>query len=225
MNTFLKFGALAGAALLAIAPTLPALAAPPPDVFKDAAGNVYVHGTTAAGLASDATASTSEDLVRRVRAGFCNEIRISTSSTLPDIGDSWTVGGTTRTRAALVTITDPDLLPSCRSANWNPTLTAAITTAGGFIDNTVAGRDRVTLLNGVAGTSSEVTFNDVAATQRLRPNACGFVRISNTATNPVPASLTIGGTSYTVASLTTAVAPRCYREGSNYVFFEPSTWN
>ena len=224
MNTLLKIGAFAGAILLAIAPTLPALAVVPPDVFKDSAGNVYIHGATATGLAADATAATSENLTRRVRSGFCNETRISTSSTLPNIGTSWTVGAVTRTRAALVTITDPDLLPNCRSAAWSPTLSAAITTAGGFIDNTATGRDRVTLLGGVSGVSSDVTFNTVPASQRLRPNACGFVRIANTTANPVPTSMTIGGTSYTVASLTTAIAPRCYREGTNYVFFRPSTW-
>jgi len=209
----------------AVAPMFPSLAAPPPDVFRDSDGNVYVHGTTAAGLATNATASTSEDLVRRVQAGYCGELRLSTSSSLPSIGDSWTVGGTSRARASLPSITDSDLLPTCRNATWTPALTPAITAAGGFIDNSVTGRDRVYLLGFSSGVSQEVTFNDVSETQRLRTNACGFVRISNTAANPVPDTLTISGQSYTTTSLTVAAPPLCRREGAGYVQYTPESWN
>lgn len=224
-NTIAKLGALLGAGSILFSAIAPALAAPPPDVFKDSDGNVYIHGSTAAGLGTNAAASTSEDLVRRVQAGYCGEIRLSTSSSLPAIGNSWTVGGTTRARASLPSITDPDLLPTCRNAAWTPVLTAAITAAGGFVDNSVSGRDRVFLLGYSSGVSQEVTFNDVADSQRLRANSCGFVRISNTAANPVPNTLTIAGQTYTVSSLTTAAPPLCRREGSSYVQYTPESWN
>jgi hypothetical protein len=224
-NTLAKFGALLGAGSVLFAALAPALAAPPPDVFKDSDGNVYIHGTTAANLGTNATASTSEDLVRRVQAGYCGEIRISPSSSLPTIGSSWTINGTTRARTSLPSITDPDLVPTCRNAAWSPALPPAITAAGGFVDNSVSGRDRVFVLGFSSGVSQEVTFTDVNASQRLRANACGFVRISNTAANPVPDSLTIGNTIYTPASLTVAAPPLCRREGSSYVQYTPESWN
>jgi len=225
INTLAKFGALLGAGSVLFSALAPVLAAPPPDVFKDSDGNVYIHGTTAAGLGTNATASTSEDLVRRVQSGFCGELRLSTSSSLPSIGNNWTVGGTARARASLPSITDPDQLPTCRNAQWTPALTPAITAAGGFVDNSATGRDRVFLLGFSSGVSQEVTFNDVADSQRLRANACGFVRISNTAANPIPNTLTIAGQSYTVSSLTTAAPPLCRREGAGYVQYTPESWN
>jgi hypothetical protein len=214
--------ALAVSALPAIAPFVQA--APPPDVFKDSLGNVYVHGTTANNLGELAAATTSEKLTRRVRAGYCGEIRLATSSTLPSIGDSWTVGASTKLRTGLVSITMREDLPRCSGNAFTPALSTAITTAGGYIDATTS-VPRVFLTGFTPGISYDVMFNDVFASQNLRPNECGFFRIPNTERNPVPASLTIGGTSYTVASLTTATPPLCRREGTGYVRYTPDSWN
>lgn len=221
-RSLLALTALAGV----LAPMIPALAAPPPNVFQDADGNVYIHGSLAAGLASNATAQTSGFLTRNVRPGYCGEIRLATSASLPSIGDSWTIGGTNRLRSNLVSITSDSLLPSCRNAAWTPTLTAAITAAGGFVDNTPGGNGRVVLLGFASGVSTPVEFADIPQSMSLRRNQCGFVRISNSASNPAPASLTIGGTTYNTTTATIATAPLCRETGNGtYETFTPSSWN
>ncbi len=221
LHRALFVSALTASALPTIAPLVHAV--PPPDVFKDAQGNVYIHGTTAANLGQQASATTSENLSRRVRAGFCGEIRLAESSTLPSVGDSWSIGATTRTRSSLPQITDRAQLPRCSNAAFTPALSTAITSAGGFVDATTSS-PRVFLTGYTPGVSYEVTFNDVSASQNLRPNACGFFRIANTEANPVPASLTIGSTTYTVSTLQVAAPPICQRVGNTYVRYNPVTW-
>lgn len=219
-------GLLLGTATIASS-ALPAAAAPPPDVFKDARGNVYVIGTVAQTLASDASAriQTDQSLTRRVRAGYCGEVRLATSSTLPSIGDSWTINGQTRTRAALPSITSRELLPRCSGNAFAPALDASTTTAGGYIDNT-ASVPRVFLVGYSPGISYDVDFNDVNSSQAARPNQCGFYRLSNTEANPLPSTLTISGTNYTVSSLTVADPPLCQRGSSGqYVRYNPMSWN
>lgn len=221
MKSLLLTFTLAASALPAIASM--AQAAPPPDVFKDSLGNVYIHGTTASSLGGSASATTSEKLTRRVRAGYCGEIRLATSSTLPNIGNSWTVNSVTRTAASLPSITVREELPRCSGNAFTPALSSAITSAGGYVDNTTS-VPRIVLTGFTPGISYDVRFNDVSASQNLRPNECGFFRISNTERNPIPAVLTIGGTDYTVANLTTASPPLCRREGSSYVRYNPANW-
>lgn len=214
--------AIGSTALAVTAFPMAALAAPP-DVFKDAQGNVYIHGTTATGLGQQASATTSETLSRRVRAGYCGEVRLAETSTLPNIGDSWTVSGSTRTRASLPVITDRAQLPRCSGNAFTPALSGAITTAGGFVDSTTTS-PRVFLVGYTPGISYDVAFNDVNASQNLRPNACGFFRIANTDANPVPAELTISSTTYTVSTLQTAAPPLCQRVGNTYIRYNPTNW-
>lgn len=210
---------LAGAA----SPMIPALAAPPPNVFKDSAGNVYIHGTLAAGLNDNSRATTSTSLVRNVRAGYCGEVRIAPSSALPSIGDLWQVGSVSINRSGLPIITDDAQLPNCRNATWTPTLTAAITTAGGFVDDTPGGNGRVTFLGQTPGVNVAITYNDIGTSINLRRNQCGFVRIN---ANSAPQSFTINGTAYTTAGLTVATAPLCRETQDNvYETFSPSSWN
>lgn len=221
-RSLLALTALAGI----LAPMIPALAAPPPNVFKDADGNVYIHGTLAAGLSSDATAQTSGSLTRNVRPGYCGEIRLAPSASLPSIGNSWSIGGTTRLRSNLINITSDTALPACRNAAWSTALTAAITAAGGYVDNTPGGDGRVVLVGFTPGVATAVQYTDVPQSISLRRNQCGFVRISNSASNPAPASLTIGGTTYNTTTATIATAPRCIETGNGtYETFTPSSWN
>ncbi|NJL54687.1 hypothetical protein HC928_05450 [bacterium] len=226
INKFARIGTFASAIVLGSVTV--AQAAPPPDVFKDARGNVFVHGTTATTMNGQANArlGLNEPLSRSVRAGYCGEIRLSTSSTLPSIGDSWTIGATTRTRAALVSITDRALLPRCSGNAFSPALTSAITSAGGFIDATTT-TPRVFLTGYTAGVSSDVLFNDVDASRSASANQCGFYRFTNSEANPLPATLTINGMDYTVSSLTVADPPLCQRNaaGTGYVRYNPLSWN
>jgi len=225
-NTIAKLGALLGASSILFAAIGPALAAPPPDVFRDSDNNVYIHGTTAAGLGSSARATTSNKLTRSIRAGYCGEIRIAPNSSTPSIGDSWTVdGSTTRTRANLVSITNDADLPRCQNANWSPTLPTSITTAGGFVDNTAGGGGRVVLIGFPPGVSLPVIYDDVSASIALRENQCGFVRIGNTQRNPIPTTITIGSTTHTVASLTVATPPLCRDPGTGHEMYTPASWN
>jgi len=216
---------LVGLTVLAPLFPSPALSATPPDVFKDSNGNVFIHGTTATALGSSSRYSTSEDLVRTVRAGYCGEVRLSTSTTLPSIGNTWRVGtGASKLRSSLVSITTTADLPRCRGNAFTPALSAAISTAGGYIDNTTA-VPRVYLTGSSPGVSYSVTFSDVDTSVALRPNQCNFFRLSNTSSNPLPASLTIGSTGYTVASLTTAAPPLCQRQANgSYLRYIPTTW-
>lgn len=207
-----RFGALASVAATLAISFMPfaAQAAPPPDVFKDSDGNVYIHGSTATSLGESTRISIDTPLVRKVRAGYCGEIRLSTSSSLPSIGDSWKVnGGTTIARSSLATFSNPDLVPKCSQNSFVPTA------SGNFIDG-----DRVVLTGFTPGMSYDVTFMDVDSFRSVRANECNFFRISNTTKSPVPASFMIGSNSYTTASLTMADPPLC-RSNVRYV---PSTW-
>lgn len=228
LKKFARAGALIGAAVVAATAALPALAAPPPDVFKDSRGNVYVHGTLATTLSGQASAriETDEPLVRRIRAGYCGEVRISTSSSLPSIGDSWTIGGTSRLMSNLPSVTAREMLPRCSGNAFAPALTAAMTSAGGYVDNTGT-VPKVYLIGFGAGVSQDVGFDDVNASQSARPNQCGYYRVSNTEANPIADVLTINGTDYTVASLTVADPPLCQRgaNGTSYVRYNPLSWN
>ena len=223
MKLLKKLGLAALGSLSLASSVLPSIAAVPADIFKDSAGNVYVHGSTASTMAANANAriSTNEPLTRTIRAGYCGEIRISTSSTLPSIGNSWTVGsGAAITRPTTV-FSSRETLPACRSNAFTPAA------SGNFVDSTTAGVDRVILTGFTPGQSYQVSFNGVNASQSARPNACGFYRISNTAANPIPSQLTINGTTVTVANLPVAAPPLCQRNSSTgtYVRYVPDTWN
>lgn len=215
----------AGLTVLAPLFPLPALSAPPPDVFKDSDGNVFIHGSTAASLGSSSRYSTSASLVRNMRAGYCGEIRLSTSTSLPSIGNTWSVNNDVlRLRSNLVSITTAAALPRCRGNTFTPALSVAITTSGGFIDNT-SSTPVVYLVEHDPGVSVPVRFADVNTSVALRPNQCNYFRLNNTTRNPLPASLTIGDEVYTVASLPTAAPLICQRQDNgSYLRYVPATW-
>ena len=187
-----------------------------------------MHGTLATTLSNQANAriETDEPLTRKIRAGYCGEVRISTSSSLPDIGTSWTIGGTTRQMANLPSVTAREMLPRCSGNAFAPALTSAMTSAGGYVDNTGT-VPKVYLIGYAAGVSQDVMFNGVNSSQSARPNQCGYYRISNTESNPIADVLTINGTDYTVASLPVADPPLCQRgaNGTSYVRYNPLSWN
>ena len=208
---------LIGAGVLTI-PTifLPAFAARPADVFRDADNNVYIIGATADGLGTSTRVETDQPYTRNVRAGYCGELRINTTSTVPDIGDSWTVGSNTITQASLTSLTG-DNLPSCVSNSFAPTPTVTNWIDGNYTDGT---RERVVFSGFTPGQRQEVTYNDVNRTRNIRENDCGFFRVSNTASNPMGTTIGIDGTTYTVASLPLAEGPYS-RSG---VCYEPVSW-
>ena len=191
-----------------------ASAVPPPDVFKDIDGNVYVHGTTADGMdVSERMGLTGTPLTATIRAGYCGELRLSTTSSRPDIGSNWKVdGGATITGTSFPVLTG-DAEPSCRGNAFSPAAS----------NNYKDDLSRVFLVEGsyTPGIRYEVEFLDVDATRSMRKNACNFFRVSNTARNPIPDNFTIDGTAYTLASLPTAEPQLC----RNNVAYTPETWD
>lgn len=88
-----------------------ATAAPPPDVFKDSDGNVYIHGTIGNGLGEAADIElTGQNAMRTVRAGYCGELRLAASSSFPSIGSQWKVNGGTAINGSSMTMLSGDLL-------------------------------------------------------------------------------------------------------------------
>jgi hypothetical protein len=209
-------GAILGFALSAIAPALPAAAAVPADVFKDSQGNIYIHGSTATALGGQAIVGTDTPLYRNIRAGYCGEIRISPSTSQPDIGSSWVVNDGASIALASLNNVGSDA-PRCSSNAFVPAVASP-----GFTDSD----GRAVLTGFTPGVSYQVQFEGQTASRSIRPNNCGFFRISNTTRNPAPGRITVSGTNHTTSSLPVSAPPLCQRnsETGAYVRYIPSTW-
>lgn len=193
---------------------VPVSAAPPPAVFKDSAGNVYIHSGT--GITSGARVKVDlvgSPLVRKLRAGYCGQITLSPSTSLPSLGDSVTVSGTTINLATISTTTTP---PRCTGNAFEPATTTPYKLASG----------RIVLPGYTAGVSYEVIFDDLPSSANATVNGCSFATIRNTTNRPLPAQIRVNGTSYTLASLTTAEPPLCRRDTSSGVStkYTPVSW-
>lgn len=215
--SLLSLGALAlGGGLSPIALwMIPANAVVPPDVFKDAAGNVYVHSGT--GITSGARVEVDlvgVPLTRRIRAGYCGQLTLSPSTSVPSLGNSVTINnGTPIDLTAITTTTTP---PSCTGNAFTPATTTPFKLANG----------RIVLPGYIAGTVYNVKFNDLPSSANATVNGCNFATIRHTTARPLPASIKINGTSYTVASLDIADPPLCRRDASTGVStrYVPATW-
>lgn len=203
--SLLSLGAIALSAI-------PANAATPGPVFKDAAGNVYVHSGVVSGARVEVDL-VGVPLTRRIRAGYCGQITLSPSTSLPSLGNSVTINGTTINLATINTVATA---PSCTGNAFNPPTTTPFKLASG----------RVVLTGYSAGTSYEVKFDDLPASGNATVNGCSFATIRNTTARPLPASIKINGTSYTVASLDIADPPLCRRDALTGVStkYIPATW-
>ncbi len=191
---------------------IPASAVVPPTVFKDANGNVYVHnGVTASARVEVSLIGV--PLTRRIRAGYCGQITLSPSTSVPSLGDSVTINGTTINLTTIATTTTP---PSCTGNTFNPPTTTAFKLASG----------RVVLPGYTAGVAYNVQFNDLPSSANTTVNGCSFATIRNTTARPLPAQISINGMSYTVSSLTTADPPLCRRDAATGIStkYVPSTW-
>lgn len=190
----------------------PVNAAVPPAVFKDASGNVYVHaGVTSGSRVEVDLVGTA--LTRKIRAGYCGQISLTPSTSLPSLGNSVTINGTT---VNLATISTVAVAPTCTSNTFTPATTTPFKLASG----------KVVLTGYTAGTSYEVKFNDLPASANATVNACGFATIRNTTKRPLPASIKVNGTSYTLATLTAADPPLCRKDSASGIAtkYVPDTW-
>jgi hypothetical protein len=193
-------------------PSITANAATPPGVFKDSSGNVYVHtGVTSGSKVEVALVGTA--LTKKIRAGYCGQISLTPSTSLPSLGNSVTINGTT---VNLATISTVATAPSCSSNTFTPATTTPFKLASG----------KVVLVGYTAGTSYEVKFNDLPASANATVNACNFALIRNTTKRPLPSQIKVNGTSYTISTLTTADPPLCRKDSSTGIStkYVPGTW-
>lgn len=192
--------------------SIAANAAIPPSVFKDASGNVYVHtGVTAGAKVEVALVGTA--LTKKVRAGYCGQITLNPSTSLPSLGNSVTINGTTINLATINTVATA---PSCTSNTFTPATTTPFKLASG----------KVVLTGYSAGTSYDVKFNDLPSTANTTVNACNFATIKSTTKRPLPSQIKVNGTSYTISTLTTADPPLCRKDSSTGTStkYVPDTW-
>jgi hypothetical protein len=159
--------------------------------FRDSDGNIHIQNLTA----QQSTQLSYGTLTRRVTANYCGLliVPVPTGGSMPA---SISVGGTAITTGTLPVQTVPrcvdNVLAETRAANFRDV------------------NGRVIVVGRTAGVGYDVTYTGTPTTRNLRANACGFVRISNTLTNPAPTSFTYNSTAYTTASLPLQTPSRCY---------------
>jgi hypothetical protein len=210
MKNLLLLSIAATSATLSL--TAPAIAAPPGwSDFKDSAGNVYVGATAPNGEIQIEMGNTS--IKKSVKANQCGLAKIANSATSP-IPSIVTVNGTPITVASQT----QKILPKCLLANGSYQLEEARTGTFKTIDGSLI----------LAGQTPNATVEYTATgtvSKRLRANACGWAKISNSTTSPIPASATIKATTGAVgfasptafSSVTTGTPWKC----TNNTAFKP----
>jgi hypothetical protein len=182
------------AALSALSTMTPAFAQ-----FKDADGNIHFQ----TGLSpSQKVEYSAGELSRKITANYCGLVivPVPTGASMPA---SITVDGTSVDTATLPTQSVPqcvnNTLKEVRSVN--------------FKDST----GRVIIVGKTAGVQSTVAYPGVPSLKSITANACGYARISNSTSNPAPATFTYGGQSYTTATLPEQIPNRCI-DGKKFVY-------
>jgi|GEM_PF-2104638 len=185
-----------------------AFAAPPPAVYKTAAGEIVLHsGLTA----------TQQVLVeypnipaaRKIKADYCGLVTVPTSDSQP-IGSTVTVDGTQLTVSSLPVQTKPacsnNTLAESRTANFKLT------------------NGSVVVVGKTPGITSTVLFDGANTKRSLRANGCGFLVVRPSDSLPIGSSLVFNSTSYTLSSLSTDSMPLCRTENGSAVRYNPATW-
>ena len=190
----------------------PAIAAPPGwSDFKDSTGNIYVGATTPSGEIQLDLGNTS--IKKSVKANQCGLARVSNSATSP-IPSTVVVGGSPITVASLT----QRILPKCLLVNGSYQLEEARTGNFKTIDGSLV----------MAGQTPNATVEYTATgtvSKRIRANACGWAKISNSTTSPIPGTATIKATTgavgfaspIAVSSVSTAIPWKC----TNGTTFKP----
>lgn len=190
----------------------PAIAAPPGwSDFKDSTGNIYVGATTVNGEIQIDLGNTS--IKKSVKANQCGLAKIVNSATSP-IPSAVSVNGTSITVASLT----QRILPKCLLVSGSYQLEEARTGNFKTIDGSLI----------MAGQTPNATVEYTATgtvSKRIRANACGWAKISNSTTSPIPGTATIKATTGAVgfasptalSSVATGTAWKC----TNGTAFKP----
>jgi hypothetical protein len=174
--------------LLAPVLAIPAIAAPPGWTdFKDAKGEVYIGAT--APNADIKVELTGMDIRKSVRLNACGMGKISNTATSP-VPDTIEIQGSSVTVATL----DQRILPKCVLINgsYQPeeTRTANFKTVDGSL-----------VVVGTPNMVVDYTASGIV-TRTIKANQCGWGKISNSSTNPIPATATIKATAGAVGFAT-----------------------
>lgn len=211
--SLLSLGAIAfGGGLSVVVTSLPADASPPPAVFKDSYGNIYVHSGVTAGSRLKVQLI-GQPYKRMMRAGRCGQITLSPSSTTPSLGNSVTINGK---HINLTTIATDSTIPKCTGNAFTPATSSNFKTSKG----------KITLVGYTAGQSYEIFFNELPNTFNATVNGCAFAKIRPSNTRHLTSQITINGASYNVSDLTIAEPPMCHKDsGTNTsTLYVPSSW-
>ncbi len=185
-----------------------AKADPPPAVFKDSAGNVYIHSGVRAGDRLKVELP-GKAFKKNIRAGACGQISFGPTVAMPSIGNSVIVNGIT---IDLTTISIST--PKCTNGTFSPKVNSNFKTAKG----------KVTLIGYTAGQSYTVFFNNLDNHFNTTVNGCAFAVIKNTVNRPLTNQIKINGTTYNISSLTSAEPPLCRKSGASVSMYTPSSW-
>lgn len=182
------------AALSALSTMTPAFAQ-----FKDVDGNIHFQ----TGLSpSQKVEYSAGELSRKITANFCGLVivPVPTGASMPA---SITVDGTSVNTTTLPV----QSVPQC----VNNTLKEA--RPANFKDST----GRVIIVGKTSGVQSIVAYPGVPSIKSITANACGYARISNSTSNPAPATFTYAGQTYTTATLPEQIPNRCI-DGKKFVY-------
>ncbi len=201
----------AGAGITAIMlSSLPVQAAPPPSVFKDTLGNVYV--TSGVNYGDKVKVELAGvPLQKKVRAGACGQISIHTSLTMPSVGTHVTVNGTAINLSSIATASG--IKCTATTGAFTPPVTQSYKDAKG----------KYVLVGYTAGTQYNVVYNDLPGYFNVAVNHCGFAAVK-ASTHPMSGSFKINGTTYDSNTLAVADPPLCKRQGTSYEKLIPASW-
>ena len=181
----------------------PVFAAPPGWTdHKDSAGNVYLGGTAPNGEIVLNLGNMS--IKKSVRANQCGLAVIRTSATSP-LPATFNIGATPVTVSSLT----QRILPKCALVNGTYQLEEARTSTFKTIEGNVVA---------IAAPNATVEYTATGTVQkRLRANTCGFAKVSNSLSNPIPNTATFqaasGATGFSTAttfsSISTQTAWKC----------------
>lgn len=203
-----QLAALAGLAMVA-APMMAQLASAAPAGFmthKDSKGAVYFGGTPNAELSVTVAG---QSKTKYVRANACGLIVIKNSTTSP-LPASFTVGSDSITVASLPT----QLLPKCDVSTGQLEEARTVNFKTAYGDVVVVDQPNASLAMVYPSTSIK----------KVRMNACGFGKVSNSTTNPFGASVTFtpfGGSALTYSAIDTKPAWICSKDGTTYAPMTP----